>query len=149
MRLDVFVHFVNDAGSCQPAVVTLGTQLDALLRKGTKLMANLDEVLARLQEIDGKLDTVRARGAMAVAQIASLQQEIAALLANASLPTGVQEKIDQIAALATSLSQEVDQVFPPAEGTTQPTNPTPMPADLPVMTAPPSEGGTPVEQPTT
>ncbi len=126
MRLDVFVHMVNDANACQPKALTLSNQLDALIRKGTKLMATLDEVLAKLQDVDTKLDTVRARGALAVADIARLQQEIADLLANAPLPAGVQEKIDQIATLATSLSQEVDTVFPPAEPAPEPTpEPTP------------------------
>lgn len=76
-------------------------KLNRLIEGQWKIMATLDETLAEVTAEDTKVDSI-------IALIGGLQQQLADALSGATLPPGVQAKVDQIFAQATASAGKID-----------------------------------------
>lgn len=97
MRLDIYIH----DGNHERQITDL---LNEIKEQGEQIMATLDETVAKIEEVSGKVESMRTF-------ILALEQQISDVLSGVTLPPPVQAKLDKIFSDASGQSQAISDAI--------------------------------------
>jgi len=94
------INWLTGNSAIQKQLDKMELLLISILKKEISIMATLDEVLAKVTEESGDIDSL-------IALMAGIKQQLADALAGVTLPPAVQEKIDAVFA---GVQSNIDKV---------------------------------------
>jgi len=83
------INWLTGNGAIQKQLDRMELLLISILKKEIEIMATLDDVLAKVTEESGDIDSL-------LALMAGIKQQLADALAGVTLPPAVQEKVDAV-----------------------------------------------------